>query len=302
MSLLRILREQKGTVAVLTALAITSLLGFTALVVDIGVLYINKTQLVNMADAAALAGVQDLPADDVSAEKNAAFYAAQNGNLTDVVNTTVGSDNKTITVTAKRTVALFFARVFAVNSSEVTATAVAAVRPISGVSGAVPFGIVKQDFIYGKTYLLKDGGGSGYDGNYGPLALGGTGASNYVDKIKYGYSGKLAIGQWVPTETGNMSGPTGQGVSYRIGLDSAAGFETVAKDSPRIVIVPVIDSLAVEGRTDVEIVGFAAFFLEGTGGTGTDNYVYGKFIQEVVPGDITGSSAGYGLYGATLIQ
>lgn len=300
--MLTILREQKGTAAVLTALAITSLLGFAALVVDIGVLYTNKVQLANMADAAALAGVQDLPGNASFAKSNAAFYAAKNGKSDDVSSITVSDNNKTITVTATRKVALFFAKVFAVNSSEVTARAVAAIRPISAVTGVVPFGVVKQDFIYGQTYTLKAGGGSSYDGNYGALALGGNGASIYCNNIDYGYSGKLSIGQWVSTEPGNMSGPTLDGVNYRIALDPGATFETVEKDSPRIVSVPVIDTLNVNGRSNVQIVGFAAFFLEGAGGSGNNNFVYGKFMQTVMPGDITSSDADYGLYGATLIQ
>jgi hypothetical protein len=76
----------------------------------------------------------------------------------------------------------------------------------------------------------------------------------------------------------------------------------VVKGSPRILIVPVIDSLTVHGRSEVLIVGFAAFFLEGVGGHGNNNYVTGKFMQMVMPGDISTGVTGYGLYGSTLIK
>ncbi len=99
-----------------------------------------------------------------------------------------------------------------------------------------------------------------------------------------------------------MSGPTGNGVDYRISLDPTATFATVQRGSPRILVVPIIDSLEVNGRSQVQIVGFAAFFLEGVGGQGKDNYVTGKFMQTVESGDGETGATGYGLYGAALIQ
>ena len=300
--MLRLLRAERGSAIVVVALAMTAMMGFGALIVDVGNLYLNKTRLVNMVDAAALAGVQDLPANSQLAVSNAYHYAAQNGMNIDVIGATVSNNNRVITVTATRKVPLFLARIFQMTSSDVTAEAAASISPISGVSGIVPFGIVKQSFIFGQTYSLKAGAGGGYSGNYGALALGGNGASVYQGNIQNGYNGQLDVGDWISTETGNMSGPTNQGVNYRIGLDRAATIATVAKDSPRIVVVPVIDSIEVNGRNEVLIVGFAAFFLEGTGGQGTDNYITGKFMQMVMPGDISADVTSYGLYGSTLIK
>lgn len=300
--MLQLLRDQKGSAIVIVALGVTVMMGFGALVVDVGNLYLHKTRLANMADAAALAGVQDLPANSQLAVSNAYRYAAQNGMNSDVVGVTVSNNNRVIGVTATRKVPLFLARIFQLTSSDVTAEAAASISSISGASGIVPFGIVKQPFLFGQNYSLKAGAGGGYNGNYRALALGGTGASNYQGNIQNGYNGKLKIGDWILTETGNMSGPTNQGVAYRIGLDPTATFATVEKGSSRIVVVPVIDSIAVDGRNEVLIVGFAAFFLEGTGGQGNDNYITGKFRQMVVPGDISAEATNYGLYGSTLIK
>lgn len=300
--MLRIVRGEKGAAIVVVALTITAMMGFGALIVDVGNLYLNKTRLVNMTDAAALAGVQDLPGNPQGAVASAQSYAGQNGMNSDVVGVSVSGDNKIITVTATRKVPLFLARIFQMNSSDVAAEAAASISPITAASGVVPFGIVKQQFNYGQTYILKAGAGSGYSGNYGALALGGSGSPIYQTNIKKGYSGKLHIGDWIVTETGNMSGPTGEGVDYRMALDPTANFATAEKGSPRILIVPVIDSLEVHGRNDVLIVGFAAFFLEGVGGQGNDNYVTGKFMQMVMPGDISTAVTGYGLYGSTLIK
>lgn len=304
--MLRILRNQKGAVAALIAIAATVLLGMAAMVVDVGMLYLNRIQLTNMADAAVLAGVQELPGNPANAVSTALAYARQNGRNDDTVQAIVSGGNTVLTVTASRTVGLLFAQVFGQTNSQIPATAGATVQAISGVSGAAPFGVEKQSFVFGEDYILKSGSGSvsgsGHPGNFGGLALGGNGASVYRDNIQYGYSGKLAIGDWISTEPGNMSGPTNQGVDYRVSLDPAATFETVSRGSPRIVIVPVIDSLAGNGRHDVQIVGFAAFFLEGTGGNGNNNYVTGRFMNMVVAGDIANTTTDYGLYGAKLIQ
>lgn len=54
------LHRQRGAVAVLTAITIVVLVGFLGLVVDLGVVYVRKTELQNAADAAALAGAREL--------------------------------------------------------------------------------------------------------------------------------------------------------------------------------------------------------------------------------------------------
>ena len=300
--MLRLLREEKGAAIVIVALSMTVMIGFAALIVDVGNLYLNKTRLVNMADAAALAGAQDLPDYPMLAVNSANSYATQNGMNGDVVDVTLSENDTVITVKATRTVPFFFAQIFEMTSANVGARAGAAIRPITEISGVVPFGVTKQELIYGNTYQLKNGAGDGYSGNYGALALGGNGANVYRGNIEDGYSGVLSIGDWVSTEPGNMSGPTGNGVDYRISLDKNATFKTVQKGSPRIFVVPIIDSLEVNGRSQVQIVGFAVFFLEGVGGNGKNSYVLGTFMQMFLPGEVNAGTTGYGLYGCTLIE
>ena len=60
-TLKQILRCRRGAVVVLMAAAVVGLTGMAALAVDAGMLYLNKYQLANAADAAALAGAQELP-------------------------------------------------------------------------------------------------------------------------------------------------------------------------------------------------------------------------------------------------
>ena len=106
------------------------------------------------------------------------------------------------------------------------------------------------------------------------------------------------MGYIVDPKPGNISGPTTQGVNYRIQKDPAATFETVQSGSPRIIVIPIVIGDP-QGRDTVEIAGFAAFFLEGVGGSGTENYVVGKFMREVLGGEI-GVGTDFGAYGARL--
>ena len=297
------LKSQRGTIALIAALVMTALCGFAALVADAGVLYMNRIQLSNAADSAALAGAQELPRSSEYAALAGYIYAWINGKWGDDVSVAVANGATVIHVDSVRNVELFFARILGFDNANVRAAASVQVKPLSSYSnGIVPFGIVKQNFSFGQTYRLKFGAGDGYHGNYAGLALGGTGSSVYRDNIKFGYNGPIKVGDWIPTETGNMTGPTKGGVDYRVALDSTATFATVDRDSGRIVIVPVIDSLLVNGRNEVLVVGFAAFFLEGVGGGGQECYVEGKFMRLVVTGDVADGAGNYGAYSAQLVR
>lgn len=307
----KILREEKGGMLVLLAFMFAVIMGLGAVAVDIGNLYLNKARLSGVADAAALAGVQELPQNEERAAQVARHYASLNGKPDDSITDLTVWQNLQLGITIKRSVPYFFAKIFGLTDGIVSASSTARIVPISAATGIVPFGIVKQDFVYGQRYILKYGGGSGYDGNFAALGLGGNGSPVYQNNIKNGYKGTIKIGDWLATEPGNMSGPTEEGVEYRVNMDYTATFQTVQKDSARIIIVPIIDSLQVNGRSEVQVVGFAGFFLEGVGGRGNDNYVYGRFLKLVAPpADYRGSGftelsdtlpATYGVYGARLV-
>lgn len=308
----KLLRNEKGGMIVIVAFIFTVVMGLGAVAVDIGNLYLNKARLQSTADAAALAGVQELPDNNEQAAQVARNYAMLNGKSGDAITDLTISQNLQIGITVKRSVPYIFARIFGLNAGVVAAGSTARIVPISAADGIVPFGIVKQNFVYGERYILKYGGGSGYDGNFAALALGGSGSPVYQNNIKHGYSGTIKIGDFISTEPGNMSGPTSEGVEYRVNEDYTATFQTVQKGSARIVVVPILDTLEVNGRSDVQVVGFAGFFLEGVGSRGNDNYVYGRFMKMVIPPadyhtsgftDLADTvTTTYGVYGARLVS
>ena len=73
----RVLRSQRGSVLVLTALATGVMLGMVALAVDVGMLLQERTKLQAVADAAALAAAQDLP-DEPTVKTTAVYYGDLN--------------------------------------------------------------------------------------------------------------------------------------------------------------------------------------------------------------------------------
>lgn len=297
---------ERGAVLVLVAAAMVALLGFVALVTDLGLIYVQRTRLTNAADAAALAGVQELPGAPGEAEFVAREYAVKNGVDPGELEIGVAADNRSLTVRPRRNVKLLFARVLGIYDQDVEASATASVAALSGAAGTAPFSIQEQQLEYGWEYVLKVGGGDGETGWFRVLDLDGDrggGADEYEQYVKYGYQGMIRVGDVIPVETGNMSGKTSKGVQYRIDLcEDGCTFENFKRDCSRVIIVPVVKRLGGKGADQsVEIRGFAAFFLEGVKGQGNDSEVTGRFVRTVYPGE-AGSGEGYGVQAVRLIR
>ncbi|NLU51107.1 MAG: pilus assembly protein [Syntrophomonadaceae bacterium] len=309
-------REERGAVLVLVAAAMVVLLGFTALVTDFGLMYLNKSRLANAIDAGVLAGVQELPNDPSAAEAVAQQYAQANGAKEGEVSFSVSADRRQITGTGTRAVNLFFAQALGIYQGNVAARAAARLGPLSSVDrGVVPFSVEKPVegtwFTYGEQVTLKVGHGE--RGWFQCLRLpGNSGANDLRRDIKYGYQGTLKVGDIVSQEPGNMSGPVNDGVEYRMNqcphtprctyqpgvTNPKDGYHP---DCPRVVIVPVVEVYSEHDKT-VKIVGFASFLLEGSGGNGSNNYVTGRFVTAEGLGGIDDSLSDYGAYGVKLSE
>ena len=296
--------NEKGSVIIIVACAMVLMLGIAALVIDVGVLYYNKVALSNAADAAALAGVQELPKDHGKAVETAEAYAVSNGVETSRVAAEVLTDGRSIQVATSRVVPLGFAKILGFSSTKVTANAKASVGSTRGLWGAAPFGVVEDSFVFGNVYTMKYSPSNSEEtgpGNFGALALGVRGADNYVNNIMYGYQGRLEVGDEIPTiletEPGNMAGPTRTGVNFRIAECShepKCTYDRFVKGCPRVILVPIIDSLDVTGRNGVILTGFAAFLVEAVGGVGNVCQVTGRFIRWAADGDL-GNINDYGV-------
>jgi len=294
--------NQKGSVLVLFSLLLPILLGVTALVVDAGYGYLEKTKLQNSADAIVLAGVRELPASTSNAITVGYQYAAKN-DVTSGEAAITCPDSNTIQAILTRTEPTFFSKIFNVNSYVVQAKAKAKVSTLVGGTGCMPFGIQEQKFLYRQQYILKYGGGAGSTGNYGALQLGPKpGADALRDIIVAGgYKGEIKIGDYVTTEPGNMSGPVKTSINDRIALDPSATFDTVQVGSPRLILVPIITGDP-QGRSDVLVVGFGLFFMEAIEGNGSNCVLKGEFVQRIYPGTGGTATNNYGVYTVALVE
>lgn len=282
----KIVRDERGTVLVLVALGFTALLGFAALAVDTGVLYLEHTRLSRAADAAALAGAQELP-DTVRAETVARDYALRNGIDPLSVTVDISPNRKEITVVLSNTVNLHFARTFGFESKTLTGQAKARISPVREMSGLIPLGIneILLPLSAGSQYMIKGGSQDGhpwrgiieYPGQ-------GNGGSAYRELAREGYDGVVAIGDLQGKVPGNKSGPTEQGIQERI--DACADectWDNYLPGCPRVALVPIYRDIG----SYVEVIGFAAVFLERVGmenGKGNDNRVFATYINHTVSG------------------
>ncbi|GAW92837.1 Tad domain-containing protein [Calderihabitans maritimus] len=304
--------EEKGSVIVLTALSMVMLLGFTALVTDIGLAYLASQKLSRSIDAAALAGAQELPGNPDRAVEIAKEYARRNGLAEELMEIQVAQDRQSLRVKAVRPVRLFFGRILGIRDSLVQKASQAEVRSLLAVRGAAPLAVKQDNFVLGRRYILKYGAGSSRrennlgPGNFGALALGKGGADQYEENLKYGYEGWLRVGEVVDTQTGNLSGPTLRAIDYRLSLCSHARQctpQSFYRDCPRLLIVPVFVPWKVEGQQvkKVKITGFAAFFVEAVKGQGKESEVHGYFVETLASG-ITGHGLDFGLRGVRLAE
>jgi len=296
--------DNRGSVSVLLALALSALLASSALVIDVGRVYAKRQELSNIADAAALAGAQFLPENPELATDTAIDYAMRNGIPSQRVQVLLSDDHERIQVLVNGVASMTLARVFGRTEEEVYGSSTAEVALPTAIRGLVPLGVEASDFVYGVTYILKctpDEGGS-KKGNFQALALGFPGAKQYKTNLMYGYAEAISLGQQIDTETGNISGPTVEALNWRISQDPFATFDTVRSRSPRILLVPMVDSFDVNGKKTVRIVGFAAFFVEEVSESGA---VKGRFMRLATEADVTASfhtAPDYGLRTYRLVR
>jgi Putative Flp pilus-assembly TadE/G-like len=297
-------RARRSQIIVVLAVALPALLGALVLATDIGVLYYNWHLLQSAADSAALAGASYLPSYPSLAISNATAYAERNGITgSEITSVTVSSDGKSLTVRLTRKVPYRFGVLLGLFSGSVAAHATAQVQTAGSAEGITPIGIdYRTTYTAGQVVTLMEGMIG--PGNWGPLGLGGTGATNFANNVEQGYQGKVAVGDWLLTEPGVMSGPVRQAFQYLIDQgtneDPGGTFSNHTRNDPRVLIVPMVDFSNINGASQVPVKGFAALWLVGVN---SKNDIQTYFISEVAPRSTPDPNAqNFGAYKAILIE
>ncbi|RWZ58212.1 hypothetical protein EQV77_10565 [Halobacillus fulvus] len=328
-----LIHKEEGNVLVFFALSLVILCGMVALVVDGGVLFFEKSRLQKSLDAAALAGAQELLVSQSLAETEAISYAGKNGYPIASGNVDTGADFVEVTESVNKS--LTFARVLGINDADVPASARA---EISGTlirrEGVVPVGLEVGAFSRESVFTIhfqpgngngnnngNNGNGNGngnngngneetnesgpISGNFGFLDIEDPDYNTLRDKIKYGVTMEISNEMETDTEPGLKWGQVKQGFEDRILTDAAdpdcSSYETADDSCARVVVLPLVESFAeVNGKSQVRVQGFAAFWIESVdqhsvNGRFVDIITYGEFSEEEDENE-------FGVYGVRLVQ
>lgn len=169
---LKIMKKEKGQMMVISALILTAFIGFAAFSVDTGRIYMTKSNLQNAADAAALAGAQELPDNPAEAINAANQYLSNNGITDETVEVTIGADNKSITVNVERNVPMSLAAVVGFSNCDVKADTTVNLGVAASVPWIVPFVIPKPpadsglNISYNEIYVMRMYGTGPYPSSY----------------------------------------------------------------------------------------------------------------------------------------
>jgi Flp pilus assembly protein TadG len=120
------LREERGSVLPIVAVLMLAMIGIAAYAIDLSTFEGAHRDLQGAADAAALAGSQDLPSSASTATTDATSYVTKNiTGATTTVTTPYNSDSNQIKVVVSKTYNTTFGGIFGVKNETITATAVA---------------------------------------------------------------------------------------------------------------------------------------------------------------------------------
>jgi hypothetical protein len=225
-----------------------ALLGFTAMAIDVGLLYEDRRHLQNTADAAALAGVAELPGDPAAARARAEDWVVKHGfaagDIRSIEVRSTAASNDTLYVEVGQPFDWIFGRALGMTSSDVSAKAAARVGSLAGGHGFLPWAMVLGDSdclsatgvpLFGTSCVVKVGAGHATTGWYGALDPDGNGggASEYRDNIVDGDVDWLYCIEGDPSPgcagahtsidalSGNKVGPTDSGIDERLAQGAA---------------------------------------------------------------------------------
>lgn len=298
---MRFFRGERGNVTILVTVVLLALMGVMALVIDMGVVYSEKVKLVNAIDAAILAGGQELPNDQSKARLVMEEYLRINDVSVEEVIITIAHDGMSAEIVGTKNVNHYFAKLIGFDSSDITENTKVILGSASSVTGGLrPFAVEKFPYTYGTEIVLKEGAGDGYHGNYGAVALGFPGVQTLLENAMFGYDGTISVGDFIDTEPGNMAGMI---KPIHDQLDAVGdSFDTYENSSGKLWTIPLVDTLLVEGRDAVEVVGFAQVYVEKVENYHGEAIIVARFVQFVANGEIGETVDDTGVYAMKLVD
>jgi Flp pilus assembly protein TadG len=290
-------KDERGQAIVLMVLALVVLLGMAAMVLDVGGWFRDQRRLQGTADAAALAGAQQLPNAPTAAQTMALSYANQNGGDVLAANITVGTlnqPNDIIDVKAQKSSPGFFSSVLGIMNANITASARALVGPPAQAQYVAPM------VVYCDHPLIQNCNGNntptfgqptsmnynkmGAPGAFGMLDLanakGNTGNSTLASWILNGYPNYLPLGLYDSAPGANFNS-----ANIATALNARIGTE---------LLFPVFKTLNGGGsNAQYDIIAWIGFHLNSWSAQGNNAQLDGYFTQYIAHGILaTGGNGG----------
>ena len=256
-------RNERGATAVLVGIILVPLVGFLAIALDVGALYVERGQLQNGADAAALAIAQECAEDGVCNAPNSLASTFSDSNANDgaannlvpsfpTSHTVVVSTSTLDASTGTRAISHPFAALLGIDQTTVHATATAEWGSPQASAIVLPIALSVCEFNaaldgtlqlirYDTNLSCKGPDGHPIPGGFGWLDRPGNGCEGYVDLV-------------------NSTAPSEPGNSYPGACDA-----TMSALEGTTVLIPIFDGAQSQSGPAkwYHIYGFAAFTVTG---------------------------------------
>jgi Putative Flp pilus-assembly TadE/G-like len=293
-------KSERGQSLVIVLLFMTVLIGMAAAVIDVGSWYRADRKLQANADAAALAGAQELPESAPAAQAAALAWADKNDGGVTAANIKFRSTviaNDTVEVTAERRAPGFFAKLFGFDSVQVRAKAAARAGVMNRARWAAPVAIDwRHEKLQCKCWgdpteidFEKVGPGAfrlmNIDGSYG-----GTGPSDIGEWVRGGLDAWMDNNRWYYSDPGMKPNSSH--------IKGALDFRDETE-----LLFPVYNAVRAQGAGfEYYVIGWAVFHVTGWDIRGVnDGKIYGYFVDMVWTG-VGSTSAGSPHFGARTVE
>lgn len=249
----RRLQGEQGQMLVTVALLSVVLFMLAAIAAETSLIWIQRRNLQNAADAAALAGAQQLPGNPSAAVADAQAWAAKNVTTLASFEAQVFDSNRAIRVTVRKPADTIFGNWFGYGGFTITAKAAARVaQPLLPGPGVVPLAVDAAAFACASTggcttVTLKQWSGNNDDprSSYQLIGIDGTGTAALQRALSGG--SQTAITDPVDQDPGARNAIR-DGLTYRMQAAAANGCLTWEQVAPGGVLNDRCNPLAQAAR------------------------------------------------------